>query len=238
MLIASLSGIMAKAGAAGLRFDGYGIGQSGTNTESPTTALPPGIAAGDILIFAAVVGHGSDGAVPQIVAPTGFTDLENNASGSTTTGDKYRSKVAYKVADGTESGSLSWVSEASCRSASAILRFSNVSAIDVTESGGSSSSGAASDDAPSATTTVAGCKIVTVATFGTTQSGTRINGTPAAQTNYVNITDGGTNSAYGVNLAISVSDQVAAGATGTFTYTQNDVVSDGKWSTVTIAIAP
>jgi hypothetical protein len=155
-----------------------GAGTAAANTTAATSisvAYPSSPQANDVIVL--VVGH-ANSTVPGTSAATGFTrQVSSNAGGSSPSFAMYT-----RVADGTESGSLSVTTQNNTSQARMFLYRSSdpTTPIDVTGTTFSSSTGVTAYDIPTLTTTRAGVALVT-AGVGNSAAGTWTPPTNPAQ---------------------------------------------------------
>jgi RHS repeat-associated protein len=167
---------------------------------SHTIAKPAGVVTNDVLV-AGITMRGA----PTITAPSGWTLVRSDASGSTVTQAVYR-----KVAGGSEPASYTWTFGAPIDGVvGAIAAYSGVNTttpIDV--SGGQANASSTSVTAPSVTTTVTNTKLVGF--FGTADDATFT--APSGMTERTDIL---INSSQDGSASSADVTQASAGATGT-----------------------
>ncbi len=212
------------ANATSLQFEEFTEAQQASNTTSITIAVPPGYAAGDLLI-AAVATDGNQAS--SLSPPAGWNEIVvASGSSSTTLG------VWWKLATASESSSYDFTWAGSEKAYGWIMRFTGhdpASPIHATATGEGSSN---SPIAPAVTTTVDGCLILRIGGFDDDD----ITIGDAGMTGHTTITAGESNNGTGSSSgAAAFVMQTTAGNTGTANFTLG---GSEEYRTVTISIAP
>jgi hypothetical protein len=175
-------------------------------TSDPSITYPSSIASGDLLILLWL----TSAAGSTQTTPSGWTAIGSLADGV----GVMQSAVMYKLANGTESGSLS-LSQSYRKCSVAMLRITGVDGttpINVSAYDNTTTTWAATANCPTATTTVADCLVLRPAFLGRALT---VSGYPHAS-NQLSLT------AIGCILANCSTTQAIAGATGTGSYTWSD----------------
>lgn len=184
------------------------------NTVSVSVTYPASINAGDLLVYFWAQGNT---ATTQSAEPSGITQV-----GSEITNGDRRYRIYYRVADGTETGSITWTVSASVRQTACILHYSGTHATPLDVAGTPNTTASATTiNAPSVTTTAANDLVVRIASLSA--AGGSITGVPA--TSRVNFNDGA------VVTALADENVASAGATGTAAFSG----STGAWIGQTVA---
>jgi hypothetical protein len=200
------------------------------NTGVSTVVMdkPSGTADGDLLFWVLA----TDGAGTTVTSyPSGWTQLVSRADGSAAPGA--RLIVAYKIAGGSEPSTYSFVLSATERCTRVIARISGVDTTNpINDSADAGTNTDSTHPAPSVTTTVADCLLLCM---GATRNGDVFSAVPSGMTEeWIGVPDFITSSRSAGALASLA--LTSSGATGTKSFTTNDVFD--STALFSVALAP